>query len=749
MPAPSPHDTQHIEHFVVDNLHCPSCIREIESTLYKIPDIEKARVNLSTHRLTVEWKPDNLAAADNDLIIQNLDSLGFKASLFRPDELLREQDKESRKLLKAMAVAGFATANIMLLSVSVWAGNASDMGQATRDLMHWVSALIALPVVTYSGMPFFRSAIGSIKARKLNMDVPISLAVILACIMSLIETINGSEYAYFDAAVMLLFFLLIGRYLDRIMRNKARSVAQNLMALRAPTAQIIDDDGQTRTMAVENITPGMVIHIRPGDRIPVDGHIINGQSDIDTSLITGESLPRTAGPDDDVFAGTVNLTGRLTVRARVADGHSLLDEIVNLMEIAEQGRSRYVRLADKAAEIYVPAVHSIAAATFIGWWIFGGGGWQLALMNAIAVLIITCPCALGLAVPAVQVVASSRLFKAGILVKAADGLERFAEIDTVIFDKTGTLTLGQPELANTADIDDDSLQLAAQLARGSTHPLCRALIVALHSRGKTVPPADEEIHENAGMGIEANMGGRLIRLGNRQWCDIPNDAGIDPSGSEIWLVCSGKPPVQFLFRDSLRADARDVVHWLQQKGMHVELLSGDRSTVVADTARELGLTHATGELKPQDKIQRLEELKSQGRKILMVGDGLNDAPALAAAHVSMSPSSAADISQTAADFVFQTQYLSAVIKAYQVSHSSRRLVLQNFSLAAAYNVIAIPVAAIGLLTPLIAAIAMSGSSLVVTGNALRLNLMRLFSSTAEQEIAQPPTAVAPSKAPLP
>jgi len=716
---------QDIEHFVVEGLHCPSCIREIEGTLKENPAIKNARVNLSTQRLAVEWQGGDISdPLGADHVIKTLKNIGFKAFPFESSS--HAGDDEGKRLLIAMAVAGFAAANVMLLSVSSWFG--SDMGDETRRFFHWISALIVLPAATFAGMPFYTSAWGALKQRKLNMDVPISLAVILACAMSLMETISGGLHTYFDAAVMLLFFLLIGRYLDRKMRNHARSTAQNLINYRPKKATLVNDDGSSAETAIEMLAHDMVVRIAPGERIPVDGIIIKGLSDIDNSLVTGESLPIKAEPETKVFAGTLNLSGALDVRITALSGKTLLDEIISLMEVAEQGRAKYVRLADKAAQIYAPAVHLLALFTFLGWLFFSDVGWQQSLITAIAVLIITCPCALGLAVPVVQVVASSRLFKSGILLKAADGLERLAEVDTIVFDKTGTLTLGQPELVASDEIPDTAMALAARLAKTSTHPLCRALIAACHARNIDTIACDNDLHEEAGMGLESIVDGVRVRLGNRQWCGISDQRENQDRYSELWLKVADQEPVFFAFQDRLRPDAVQVIAWLKSKGFRLALISGDRADVVADVAKTLGFEDYLGEAKPQDKISKLDQLKKEGRKILMVGDGLNDAPALKAAYVSISPSSAADVSQNAADFIFQSENLDNIIRAYEVSLKSRRLVFVNFALAALYNLIAVPFAAAGLLTPLIAALAMSGSSIVVTANALRLNLTSLYHS---------------------
>jgi Cu2+-exporting ATPase len=613
----------------------------------------------------------------------------------------------------------------MLLSVSVWAGLWSDdMGPATRGLLHWISALIVLPAVAWAGRPFFRSAFRAMSAGRANMDVPISLAIMLSLAVSVVGTAHGAEHAWFDAAATLLFFLLVGRYLDRRARSRACSAAERLLLLRAATATVVDQNGRRRTVPAEALREGLRVAVAAGERIPADGELVSGTSAIDTALVTGESQPRSATIGDKVFAGTVNLAAPVEMIVRGAGEATLLAEIVRLIEAAEQGKARYVRLADRAARLYAPFVHVLAAATFLGW-IAAGHGWQVALLHAVAVLIITCPCALGLAVPAVQVVASGRLFARGVLMKSADGLERLAAADTVVFDKTGTLTLGRPRLVNRAAVTAADLAAAASLATVSRHPLSRALARAAEAEGIAAMAATDA-REVPGRGVAVSAGGVELRLGRRDWCGVAETAASGDAGaSELWLSRSGAAPVRFCFADSLRPDAGAVIAELRRRGYSIELLSGDRPEIAGAVATALGIADWRGGATPADKAARLAELAAAGRTVLMVGDGLNDAPALAAAQVSMSPAAAADVSQTAADFIFQGDRLAPLVAAVDVARSARRLVLQNFALAIGYNLVAVPFAMAGLVTPLIAALAMSSSSLLVTGNALRLKLARI------------------------
>jgi Cu2+-exporting ATPase len=696
----------HALYLMVDGLQCAACVWLIEQILGRQPDVIKARLNMTTRRLALEWRGE--AARANELAA-SVSALGYRLVPYDPaalDALVHRQEKE---LLRAMAVAGFAAANVMLLSVSVWAGHAEGMGEATRGLMHWVSALITMPAVAFAGIPFFRSAANALKAGRTNMDVPISLGVTLATGMSLAETIRGGEHAYFDSAITLLFFLLIGRYLDIRARGRARAAAEHLLALGVAAVTVLEEDGSRRLLPPNQVKPGMIILTAAGERIGIDGCIIEGRSDIDQSLITGESVPLSAQSGDRVFAGALNLSAPLRIEATAVGEGTFLAEIVRLMEAAEQGRARYVALADRVARLYAPVVHVTALATFLAWVFFTNTPWQTALLYSVAVLIITCPCALALAVPVVQVIAGSRLMRRGILLKTATALERLAEVDHVVFDKTGTLTTGRPEPI-LEGISQEDLRLAASLAGASKHPLARALVRACPS----VPPA-ANVEEFPGQGLMA--GG--VRLGSRKFCEVPEDDG-EGLGPELWLSKIEGKKICIAFRETPRADAASVVSKLQGLGYGVELLSGDRPAVAKAMGASLGILAVSGGLSPTGKCERLAELAAKGRKTLMVGDGLNDAPALAGAHVSLSPSSAVDVSQTAADAVFQGEKLEPVIEILRVSRRAELLVKQNFAISIIYNLFTVPLAMLGHVTPLIAAIAMSTSSLLVIANALRL-----------------------------
>ena len=540
------------------------------------------------------------------------------------------------------------------------------------------------------------------------MDVPISIGVLLTLAVSFLETFLHGAHAYFDAAVTLLFLLLIGRYLDHKLRARARGAARDLLALQSPVAMRLDDQDRPRGIPVAEVAVGDRLVVAPGERIPVDGRIAEGHSEVDNALVSGETASRAVRPGDRLHAGALNLSGRLVLTASARSEDSTVAAIARLMEAGAQSRSAYVRLADKAAALYVPVIHTLAALTFAGGWLVGLGPRE-ALLRAAALLIVTCPCALGLAVPAVQVAACGRLFRKGVLVKSGAALERLAEVDHVILDKTGVLTEGRPRLLTDCPT---IIALAAPLARASRHPLARALA----ERAGDGPVATD-ITEVAGMGVEGRIGARRARLGRAAWLGVSPTPGGE---SELWFGFEGDTRVRFAYADRLRPDARQAVQRLKALGLTVEIQSGDLPGPVSETARTVGIDSWQAETTPFDKAAAVDRHKAEGRKVLMIGDGLNDAAALARAHASMAPGSALDASQNAADLVFIEGGLAAAPLAIEVARAARRRALENFAFSGAYNALAAPAAILGLINPFIAAIAMSGSSLVVTLNALRM-----------------------------
>ncbi len=683
--------------FTVPGMKCAGCIAKIERELPKLDGIAAARANFSAKRVAIQHDP----AIGEDRLTEALRELGFEAQPVA-DNPLGIEEKERKRLTRALGVAGFGMMNVMLLSVSIWSG----ADGATRDLFHWLSALIAMPVIAYSGRPFFSSAWMALSHKRTNMDVPISIGVILATGLSLYETIAGGGHAYFESAVMLLFFLLAGRALDAEMRTRTRAGIGALLGRMGKSASVIGPDGSTRRVAAKDLEPATLVLVAAGEALAADGEVIEGSSAIDNAMLTGESAPEPIGPGSVVHAGAINLSAPLRIRlTRVAEDTALA-EIARLMDEAGQSRSSYVRIADRASRLYAPVVHSLAALAFVGWMI-AGAGWHQSLVIAIAVLIITCPCAMGLAVPAAQVVASGALLKRGLLVKDGSALERLAECDIALLDKTGTLTLGSPR-ADVGALTQTQRAVALGLAQASRHPLSRGLAAALLREGAE-PAAVEDVREVSGQGLVGRWEGVTVALER-------------PEGTGQTLATAlriGDQTQTITFTDPLRTDAAATIAALEAQSIGASILSGDRTAPVQALARELGLA-AQAEISPQAKLAALEALKAQGRHPLMVGDGLNDGPALAAAHASIAPGTASDASQQAADAVFIGEKLMPVALAVRVARKTMRIVRENFAFSIAYNLLAVPLALFGLVTPLIAAIAMSVSSLVVVANSLRL-----------------------------
>jgi len=688
--------------FTVPGMRCAACIGKIERGLAAVPGVASARVNLSARRVAVGHVP----GLDAEAIIEELRRLGFEAERAADNPLARdsgEQGAETKRLMRALAVAGFGMMNIMLFSVSVWSG--ADL--VTREMFHWLSALIAIPVVAYSGRPFFASALMALRHRRTNMDVPISIGVLLATGMSLYETVTGGAHAYFDGAVMLLFFLLAGRALDAAMRGRARSGIAALLGRMGRGAQVVGDDGAARYLEAERLVPGMVMLVAAGEALAADGEIVEGSTAIDASMLTGESDPRPVGPGDPVHAGMINLGNPVRVAITAAARDTAIADIARLMDEAGQSRSRYVRIADRAARLYAPAVHTLAFLSFCGWLVAGAGVYK-ALTIATAVLIITCPCALGLAVPAAQVVAAGALMRRGLLIKDGSALERLAEVDEVVLDKTGTLTLGEPRPVNLAVLTAHTGPIALGLAQSSRHPLSRGLARALREAGVRPAPI-VAVSETAGAGMRGRYEGVEVALLRPE---------VESGGLAVDLLVGGFR-TRLAFADPLRPDVRETLAALHAQGLRTSIASGDRVEAVGVVARELGL-FAAAAMDPAGKLALLERRAAAGHRVLMVGDGLNDGPALAGAHVSIAPGGASDVSQQAADAVFVGERLMPVALALKAARATMRVVRENFAVAVLYNVLAVPLAILGFVTPLVAALAMSGSSLLVVGNSLRL-----------------------------
>ncbi len=576
-------------------IHCGNCIATIEGSVAQLPGVANVRANLTMKRISVTLDGEERSLLP---ILRTLDDLGFPTQSITAEESGRG-DPEFKSLLRSLAVAGFATANIMLLSVPVW--NGAD--GATKELFHFISALIAIPCVAYGGMPFFRSALFALSHRRMNMDVPISLGVTLATGMSIYESFIGGGHAYFDAAVSLLFFLLIGRVLDHMMRSRARAAAGNLARLSAKGGFAVAEDGELTYIALDGIRPGMRLRVSAGERFPVDGTIADGVSDVDRALVTGESQPQRVSHGEGVEAGTLNLTGAVDLIATRAARDSFLAEVTQMMAAAEKGRSAYVRIADRLSSIYSPVVHILAFTSFAGWLLWTGGDWHQSLTVAVAVLIITCPCALGLAVPVAHVVSASRLFSAGVLLKDGSALERLAAIDSAVFDKTGTLTTGEPAVLSSTIPPGRLAGIAKALALRSVHPAARAL-----ARSIATPPEVRitELHEVPGHGVEARVEGKRARLGRRSWVAEIAATSVPATQSGVAFAMEGENLWITTLAERIRPGARAMLDGLRAHDIAVTMLSGDGRDQVARLARQLGISDYQSELRPGDKLAFLD-----------------------------------------------------------------------------------------------------------------------------------------------
>jgi len=701
-------DLSHLD-LIVKGARCGGCLAKIERGLTDLPGVRQARMNLSTSRLHIAWEG---AAERADQFAKTLDGLGFESGPLDADkDATRLGNSQTKHLLLCMGVAAFGLMNVMMLSVGVWSG-AADMSGAERSILHVLSAMIALPVAAFSGRPFFKSAWRALRAKQTNMDVPISLAIFLACGLSIYETLNGHGHTYFDAALMLIFLLLVGRFLDARLQARTGQAAQELAALRQVNARRLEENGEISVVPASAVQPGDTLIIPVGAHVPTDVLVIDGKSKIDAAIVTGEPIPQFVAVGETIYSGCLNLDQALTVKAIKYADDSFLSEISDLLEAGQQTQAKYVRFADRAARAYVPIVHTLALLTFFGWLAVGGTP-RTAVINAIAVLIITCPCALGLAVPAVQVVAVGKLFQKGIVVKSGQALERLAQITDVIFDKTGTLTRTD-KFADLSQVDPEDLSVFGALAQRSNHP------ATAHLQNISTSVELTDFTEDKGQGVSAFIDDVEVRLGQKRF--VSPKSTSDEAG--LWGWMEGEAPINLSSGETLRTEAQSTIATMKALGLSVGMMSGDAHERVQVIAKQAGIKRAQARMQPSDKSEAVLALQNDGSKVLMVGDGLNDAPALANAHASAALTTGADISRAASDIVLRKDDLRGLSYAVRMAREARRAVFQNFGFAVIYNFCAVPLAVMGLVTPLIAAIAMSVSSLIVTLNALRLHRIK-------------------------
>ncbi len=700
---------------LIGGITCAACIWLLENHMKKQPGVQSFTVNHTTQRARLVWSPDQ--AKLSDLLIA-IHQLGYTARPYQADEVEQQLKAEHRSMLIRLAVAGIGSFQSMMLAFPLYFELVNDLSPEFVSFFRWFSLLVATPVVFYSARPFFRNARRDIRSRHLTMDVPVAIAIGLAYAASAWVTVFGGDEVYFESVCMFTFFLLLGRYVEVQARYRAGLTGNALAGFQPTVAARVSGD-ETEIVPAHDIGPGDVVRVRPGETLPVDGSIVRGESTLNEAALTGEYLPESRGPGDKVHAGSINGENPLDVLVEKSGAQTRLSGILRVLDRVQSEKPPVARMADRIAGKFVGRVLILAPLVWIGWWLAGADN---AFDITLSVLVVTCPCALSLATPTAITAATMRLRKLGFLPTRGHTLESMNTIDTVVFDKTGTLTRGELSLVgqqSVGSLDDDTcLRLAAGLEKFSEHPIARVF----HD---SPAAAMEQVRNHVGGGLTGQQGDHSYAIGHLDFVAEHTDAPVPErgqhTGMEIWLASETEWLACFRLDDQPRADAAETIRALQEQGIRTILLSGDRSGHVARVAEILGITEAIGQASPEQKLEVLEQLTSEGRKVMMVGDGLNDLPSMAGAGLSVAMGSAADLTQLKADAVLLNGQLKQLVEALNTSRQTRRVIRQNMIWALAYNLCALPLAAAGLVPPWLAAIGMSASSLIVVLNALRLS----------------------------
>ena len=713
---------------LMEGISCAACGWLIEKHLRTLPAVAEARLNLSNHRLHVRWADSQLPLSQ---ILAELRHIGYAAHPYQADRASEQLASENRLALRQLGVAGLLWFQAMMATMATWPEFNIDLSPELHTILRWVALFLTTPIVFYSCAPFFKGAMRDLRTRHLTMDVSVSLAIGSAYIAGIWTSITGVGELYFDAVGMFALFLLAGRYLERRARERTAAATAQLVNLLPASCLRLDSDGQSERILLSELRVGERILVQPGSILPADGKIIDGQSSIDESLLTGEYLPQPRTLGDAVTAGTLNVEGALTVQVQALGQDTRLSAIVRLLDRAQAEKPRLAEIADRAAQWFL--LLSLIAAAVIGlmWWQLDSAR---AFWIVLAMLVATCPCALSLATPTALTAATGTLHKLGLLLTRGHVLEGLNQIDTVIFDKTGTLTEGRLVLRSIRPLgaldSEQCLSLAAALENRSEHPIARAF-------GRA-PLAAEEVHSTPGLGLEGVVGEQRLRIGQAEFACALSGAALpsmpDEAGQWLLLADTHGPLAWLVLDDRLRDDAPALLAACKARGWRTLLLSGDSSPMVASVAAELGIDEARGGLRPDDKLQVLQQLHKEGRKVLMLGDGVNDVPVLAAADISVAMGSATDLAKTSADAVLLSNRLDALVQAFTLARRTRRVIIENLLWAALYNGLMLPFAALGWITPVWAAVGMSISSLTVVLNALRLT--RLPSAPAASSPTQ-------------
>ena len=727
-------------------IHCAACVWLIEHTMAKMEGIQLTSVNFTNKQIKVRWDNNVVKLSE---IIKKLNSIGYDATPYDASASEQAYRKANRDLLYRLGFAGFAMMNVMWFSVALYSGAAED--QEFRSYFHWLEFIIASATLAYSGQPFLKGAWTSIRSKTVGMDVSISLGMLTTFAYSTWVTMHPESLGdvYFDTLIDFMFLLLIGRYLEAISKNKAIDASRRLMDLQPKVARQLQS-GEPHIVPVRTLLKGSHILVKPGDKFPVDGIVLEGQSMVNEAMLSGESREISKSEGDSVSAGTINVDGSLTVQVSAILQDTKLGKIVHLVEEAQGSKAPIQCTADKIMPWFVTVTITLAVASFVYW--FFNAGIEFAIMTGTAVLIITCPCAFGLATPMAIAVASGVSARHGILVKNGAVLETLNKVEHFVFDKTGTLTKGEMKVVDSAwieGVDEKEIFIqAASIESKSEHSLGLAVTESVKETYSLSASSWLEIkHFKAfpGKGVTAYIGEDFFNIGTAKWLQLQNISLPDEllelsklraaeAKTAIWISKNNQIQGVVFLEDEIRPEAKTLIRRLKAKGKQVTLLSGDQAIVANQVAERLGGMQVIAEVLPEDKNQVIRDLQSTGQQVAMVGDGVNDAPALVRADVGIALGSGTDVSMDSADIVLINDHILAVSTAVELSERTLRTVKQNIASSIAYNIIMVPLAMSGLLTPLIAAITMPLSSLVVIGNAARIR--SFFSKKAMEQRAR-------------
>lgn len=717
-------DQQHIQ-LLVDGISCAACGWLIEKRLTQLSGVTQATLNLGNHRLSISWDPLQTRLST---LLAEIKRIGYAAQPWEQDKASEHIAAENRRYLRRLGLAGLMFMQVMMATMGLYEEFNQDLTADMAIILRWVSLLMTTPVVFYSCVPFFYGAWRDLNNRRLSMDVSVSLAIGGAYLAGVWATVTNTGEIYFDSVTMFAFFLLAGRYLERRARQRTVESTARLVSLLPPSAVRINSDGQPKRIMLDEVQPGDLLEVRPGETIPADGVIVDGISSVDESALSGEYMPLAKLKGDSVTAGTLNVESPLRIRVNAVGDKTRLSAIVQLLERAQSDKPRLGRLADQVAQYFLLTV--LSAAVIVGsiwWWTVNG---ETAFWIVLAMLVATCPCALSLATPTALTTATGSLQKLGLLITRGHVLEGLTRINTVVLDKTGTLTEGRMTLERIETFpgqdSDTVLDLAQRLEARSEHPIARAF-------GRTTGQA-ESVLSHPGRGLEGTCNGQLLRIGKPDYvAELSGQAPLglpDQPGQWLLLGSSEGPLAWFVLNDRVRHDAEQLISNLRSRGLRVILLSGDYPHVVDTMAHRLGIPEAIGNASPADKLAYVQQLQAEGARLLMLGDGVNDVPVLASADISIAMGEASDLAKTSADAILLSSQLSVLLRSLDMARQTRRIMLQNLSWATGYNVAILPLAALGMVTPAWAAIGMSASSLLVVLNALRLTRIKQSSMTA-------------------